>query len=176
MLYKCPACLAEGQTEGAGTRLKCKACGKEYELTEYGAMRAVNGETEISHIPDWYEWERKCVREEIERGDYRVERDVDVYIMVDSYHLYDIGSGRLTHGTEGFRLVSDDGELAFELGARASYTINSDFYWYQIADTVCIGDLSVQYYCFPKGSGDIVAKLRLAAEELFKLKKEEAAK
>ena len=36
---------------------------------------------------------------------------------------------------------------------------------------VCIGDQNVLYYCFPKGAGDIVAKTRLAAEELYKLKK-----
>ena len=35
---------------------------------------------------------------------------------------------------------------------------------------ICIGDNSALYYCFPKSGGDIVAKTRLAAEELYKLK------
>ena len=176
VLYKCPACLAEGQTVGAGTRVTCKACGKEYELTKHGAMQAVNGETEFDHIPDWYRWQRKCVREEIEAGNYSEEREVDIYLMVDSYHLYQVGEGTLTHNEEGFRLVSLDGEIDFKEGARASYSVNADFYWYQLADTVCIGDLSVQYYCFPKGGGDIVAKRRLAGEELFKILKEQDGK
>jgi len=30
--------------------------------------------------------------------------------------------------------------------------------------------MSVQYYCLPKEKGDVVAKARLAAEELYKLK------
>ena len=34
---------------------------------------------------------------------------------------------------------------------------------------ICIGDNKTLYYCFPKGAGDIVAKTRLAAEELYKL-------
>ena len=33
----------------------------------------------------------------------------------------------------------------------------------------CIGDKKILYYCFPKDSGDIVAKTRLATEEIYKL-------
>ena len=35
---------------------------------------------------------------------------------------------------------------------------------------ICIGNHDALYYCFPK-DGDVVAKTRLAAEELYKLKK-----
>lgn len=171
VLYKCPHCLAEGKTEGVGTRLTCKACGKAYQLTKYGAMQAEEGETEIDHIPSWYAWQRKCVREELETGGYQMCLDVDVMVMVDSYHLYDVGEGTLTHDENGFHLVASNGELDFVESATASYSVNSDFFWYQIGDTICIGDLNVQYYCFPKKKhGDVVAKARLAAEELFKLK------
>ena len=171
VLYKCPHCLAEGQTVGAGTRLTCKACGKSYELTTLGAMQALDGETEIDHIPNWYAWERKCAREELEKGGYRAEYDVDVMVMVDSYHLYDVGEGKLIHDEDGFHLTASDGELNFTESATASYSVNSDFFWYQLADTVCVGDLNVQYYCFPKAKyGDVVAKERLIAEELFKIK------
>lgn len=172
VLYKCPHCLAEGKTKGEGTRLTCLACGKEYELTELGEMQAVEGETEISHIPDWYKWERKCVREEIEAGTYGFELPVDIYIMVDTKSVYDVGEGVLKHDENGFRLTGCDGKLNYEQSATAVYSINADFWWYQIADTINIGDLNVQYFCFPKTGGDIVAKTRLAAEELFKIKKE----
>ena len=36
---------------------------------------------------------------------------------------------------------------------------------------ICIGNNDVLYYCFPPNCGDVVAKTRLAAEELYKLKK-----
>ena len=36
---------------------------------------------------------------------------------------------------------------------------------------VCIGDQQALYYCFPQTGGDVVAKTRLAAEELYKLKR-----
>jgi hypothetical protein len=34
---------------------------------------------------------------------------------------------------------------------------------------VCIGNGKVLYYCFPKDKSVSVAKVRLAAEELFKI-------
>lgn len=58
MLYKCPECLTEGEMRGQGISLTCARCGKSYELTEYGFLRAKAGETIFNHIPDWYRWER----------------------------------------------------------------------------------------------------------------------
>ena len=39
---------------------------------------------------------------------------------------------------------------------------------------ICIGNKDALYYCFPKNCGDVVAKTRLAQEELYKLKKSRA--
>ena len=36
---------------------------------------------------------------------------------------------------------------------------------------ISIGDEKIQYYCFPKNKENVVAKTRLAAEELYKMKK-----
>ena len=170
VLYKCPHCLAEGRTVGLGEKLSCLACGKEYRLTEYGKMEALSGETEFEHIPDWYRWQRQSVKSELEGGRYSMNLAVEILMMIDSYKLYHIGEGRLTHGADGFRLLSSDGKLDFHQSPTASYTLNADFYWYQISDVICIGDMAVQYYCIPKTTGDVVAKARLAAEELYKLK------
>ncbi len=172
LLYKCPCCKTEGQTVGAGTTLTCNACGKVYEMTELGEMRALEGETEFSHIPDWFKWERACVREEIEQGRYALNVPVDICLMVDTKTIYSVGEGTLEHNENGFRLRSVDGVLDYRQGASAVYCINADFYWYQIADTINIGDFNAQYYCFPKSGGDVAAKTRLAAEELFKMNKE----
>ena len=38
---------------------------------------------------------------------------------------------------------------------------------------ISIGDMNALYYCFPKTAGDVVAKTRLAAEELFKMQQKE---
>ena len=82
-----------------------------------------------------------------------------------------VGEGRLVHTQEGFHLTGCDGKLDYTQGPLASHSLNSDYYWYKIGDMISIGNRDVLYYCFPKNSGDVVAKTRLAAEELYKLKK-----
>ncbi len=173
VLYKCPACKSEGVTVGKGEHLRCNCCNKEYLLSETGFMEATSGETELPHIPDWYNWERESVREEIEAGEYNVSLPVDIMMSVDTRRLYRIGEGELTHSKEGFTLKGCEGKLDYCQSALASYSLYSDFNWYEVGDMVCIGNQNALFYCFPKIKGDIVAKLRLASEELYKLVKEE---
>ena len=173
VLYKCPHCLAEGKTLGEGTSLTCHACGKVYELTEEGFMKAKDGVTEIDHIPDWYKWERESVRKEIKEGTYSLDIDVDIFAMIDTKCIYSIGEGRLTHNREGFCLTGCGGELEYRQKPLSSYSLYADYYWYKLGDMICIGDSRILYYCFPKNCGDVVAKTRLATEELYKIVREE---
>ena len=175
ILYKCCSCGAEGQMEGRGTTLTCHSCGKRWELNTLGVLRAHTGETEYPHIPDWYAWERSQVRKELESGTYRMEADVEIGIMVDYKAIYMVGRGRLTHDENGFRLTGCDGKLDYSQGPLACYGLYSDYYWYELGDIVCIGNKDALYYCFPQG-GDAVAKTRMAAEELYKLKKRRRVK
>ena len=169
VLYKCPHCQTEGQMEGRGTTLTCHACNKTYELTEQGFMRALEGETEIDHVPDWYRWERECVRKDIENGSYRLDVDVDVIVLKGTKAVYRIGQGRLTHDASGFHLVSADGQLDYVHPSKHSYSVCADFIWYEIGDVIGIGTNDVTYYCLPKDKSIPVAKVRLATEEIFKL-------
>ena len=173
VLFKCPHCLAEGQNVGKGVTLTCKECGKTYELTELGALKAVDGESAFTHIPDWYAWERACVREEIERGEYLLDVDVDVYMLVDYKGLYRVGEGHLVHNAEGFHLTGCGGELDYSQSPISSYSLNADYFWYEIGDVISIGNKKQLFYCFPKDSSVIVAKARMAAEELYKIKRSE---
>ncbi len=173
VLYKCPNCLSEGETEGRGTKLVCHACGKVYEMLENGSMKAVRGETEFPHIPDWYKWERECVRREIEEGSYKLDIDVKICAMIDTECIYDIGHGHLTHDREGFHLTGAGGELDYIQKPLASYSLYADYYWYKLGDVICIGNNDILYYCFPKTKHDVVAKTRLAAEEMYKLVRSE---
>lgn len=169
VLYKCPHCGTEGKMLGKGTELSCGSCGKKYELTELGYMKALEGETEYSHIPDWYRWERECVRKELEAGTYLLDVLVDICMMVNTKCVYKVGSGRLRHDAEGFHLTGCDGKLDYYQKPSASYSLYSDYFWYELGDMICIGNTEVLYYCFPTEGGDVVAKTRLAAEELYKM-------
>ena len=171
ILYKCPHCGAEGHMKGKGEHLTCHACGKVWLLRPDGQMEALEGETEISHIPDWYRWERQQVRAEIENGTYLTDTDVDIAIQVDYKAVYKVGSGHLTHDRDGFHLTGCDGKLDFTLKPQSSYSLYADYYWYEIADCICVGDNEVHHFCFPKDETVSVAKLRLATEEMYKLSK-----
>ena len=169
VLYKCSSCKTEGQMEGKGIYLTCKACGKKWEMKEDGSLQALDGMNEFSHIPDWYKWERDCVRAEIEEGSYKLEVPIKIGIIKDEKAVYMVGDGVLCHSKEGFHLTGCDGKLDYKQSVKASYSLYADYYWYEIGDMICIGDMKTLYYCFPQDSGDVVAKTRLAAEELYKM-------
>ncbi len=168
ILYRCSHCNTEGKMRGEGTRLYCDACGKVHTMTELGELSADDGDTRFSHIPDWYEWQRDTVREEILSGTYLLDVPVDIGMMVDYRGLYTVGKGRLRHTAEGFSLEGCDGKLHYTQKAISSYTLNADYFWYEIGDVIGIGDHHALYYCFPPKEVS-VAKARLAAEELYKL-------
>lgn len=171
VLYKCPKCNTEGKMTGKGTEISCGICGDRHILTEKGTLEAVEGNAAFEYVTDWYKWERELVREEIENGHYNMELDVDIMMLVDSKCIYKVGSGRLTHNEDGFRLTGCDGRLEFTATSKSMYSLYADYYWYEIGDMICIGDNSHQYYCFPKNQKEaIVAKARLATEELYKIK------
>jgi hypothetical protein len=171
ILYQCPRCGAEGQTEGKGIHLTCHACGAQYELTESGSMKATEGETEFPHVPHWYQWQRQNVCKQIEANAYSLDIPVKIAVLKDYKALYWVGDGRLTHSEQGFTLTGCDGELNYAQPVTASHTLNSDFYWYEIGDVIGIGDRNLLYYCFPQDPQVSVTKTRLAAEELYKAAK-----
>lgn len=109
VLYKCPSCHEEGRMVGKGIHITCQNCGKEYELTELGSIQAVDGVTEIPHIPDWYRWQRECVRQEIVDGTYKLDVPVDIYMLVNTKCVYKVGEGQLVHTKEGFHLTGCNG-------------------------------------------------------------------
>lgn len=171
VLYKCQCCGTEGKMKGLGIELTCEACGEKWILSEYGMLEPVDKSKEykFNHVPDWFDWERASVREEIVNKSYKIEADVDIYMMVNKKAIYKVGKGHLVHNSDGFTLDGCDGELHYSQKPLSSYSLYSDYFWYEIGDMICIGNMKTLYYCFPINSGDIVAKARLATEELFKL-------
>ena len=170
ILYKCPQCGKESTMPGKGLEINCSACGASYELSEYGELIAKeNTEESFTHIPDWYRWEREEVKKEIESGEYGLDTPVDIWISVDTKGVYGVGSGRLIHTTEGFKLTSDDGEINYEQKPLHSHSICSDFNFYERGDIIALSGTECIYYCFPKDQKIPVAKARLAAEEIYKI-------
>ena len=167
VLYKCPACGIEGRMEGKGIHLTCHSCQKVWTLTELGTLEAEDKQPIFDHVPDWYAWERREVKKEIESGAYRLDVPVDICLLVDTKCIYRVGTGRLVHDETGFTLTGCEGRLRYHQSPAASYSLYADYFWYELGDMICIGDSKTLYYCFPQTEGDLVAKTRLAAETLY---------
>lgn len=170
VLYKCPHCQSERHMEGKCTVIKCNNCGQTYELTKFGKLENITGgKTMFDFVSSWYSWERECVKNEITDGNYNLDTDVSISILKNSKTLYNVGKGHLSHTKEGFHLTGCNGRLDIKTTVRESYSLYSDYFWYEIGDVICIGNGDLLYYCFPEDKKVNVAKARLAAEELYKL-------
>jgi hypothetical protein len=135
-------------------------------------LKGINTDKGFSHIPDWYNWEREEVRKEVVAGTYRFEDDVRVEDYYSSkVGCMEVGSAHVVHDENGFTLTGCDGKLNYSQGPLTCYSLYADYFWYEIGDVICIGNKDALYYCFPKNCGDVVAKARIATEELYKLKK-----
>jgi len=169
VLYKCPHCGKEGKMEGKGIHLTCHECGKVWELTELGYLKASEGETYFDHIPDWYRWQRDCVRKEIEEGKYGFDVPCDIYMIVNTKDVYKVGSGRVEHNYDGLHLTGCDGRLDYSQSSRSMYTVEAAFHWYTLGDVIGMGNNRALYFAMPgKEDAYVVGKARLAAEEIFK--------
>ena len=172
VLYKCPHCMAEGKTVGKGIHLTCESCGKQWELTELGEMKALNGETEFSHIPDWYEWERKCVRQEILDGTYKFEDNVHIHSL-PGVEFIDLGEGKVTHDLENGFIVTghyNGHDFRIQRTTKSLFTLHNEFIYGKLdkADTFDVSVKNDSFYCIPSKK-DVVMKLMFATEEAYKI-------
>lgn len=169
VLYKCPHCQAEGKMEGKGIHLTCHECGKVWELTELGYLKSTEGETYFDHVPDWYKWQRQCIREEILEGKYGFDVPCDIFMIVNTKDVYRVGEGRVSHNFEGLHLTGCEGRIDYRQSSKSMYTCEAAFHWYQLGDVIGMGNNRALYFAMPKEDKHVVGKVRLASEEIFKI-------
>ena len=178
VLYQCPHCGKEYKMTSKGSQLICQACGKTYEMSEFGELKALEGETEFPHIPDWYEWERANVRKEIEEGRYHFESICHVEALPNADKYIPIGKATLIHDEEGFHLQGNyQGEdYNYFWPAKTLYSCHIEYeYLGKKGDCVDLNLPNDTFYIYPECSEFSVTKLSLATEELhqFILRKQE---
>ena len=170
ILYQCPHCGTEYRMTSFGTTLRCESCGKEWEMTELSELRAKEGETEFSHIPDWYEWERKNVRAEVERGEYCFRCKARVDALPNAKKYIDLGYAELIHDMNGFHLKGEyEGEpYGAELSPATLYSCHIEYdYLGKYGDCVDLNTLNDTFYTYPVECDFSVTKMALATEELY---------
>ncbi|MBR4557461.1 MAG: hypothetical protein IKO15_08270, partial [Clostridiales bacterium] len=105
-LYRCRKCGKDFAMTSSGSKITCKFCGDSYEMDEYGQLHSKSGET--IHIPDWYEWQRGFVHEEIREGKYKLDIPVRIWALPNSVNFVDCGEGRFIQDNSGFSLEFDN--------------------------------------------------------------------
>lgn len=173
VLYQCPHCLTESQMASEGAELYCTACGKRWLLREDGELEALNGETEFSHAPDWFEWERRQVREQIERGEYHFADDVDVYSLPRCWKFEHLGAAKVTHDPENGFIIEghyngQDYRIQRLPGSMSGLHVEYDYCYIKPFDCFDVSTEKDSFYCYPT-KPNVITKLAFAVEEIYQM-------
>lgn len=177
VLYQCPHCLTESKMASKGTELYCEECGKRWNFNEDTTLTALDGETEFSHIPDWFEWEREQVRKQVESGEYKFEDEVEVYGFPRCYKFIPLGKAKVTHDPEnGFVLTGhyngEDYKIHRTPMDNNSLHVEYDYCYIKPFDCFDLSTENDSLYCYPTKQ-NVISKLAFATEEIYKLKEKQ---
>lgn len=172
ILYKCPHCGKEFEMSSSGTELMCNACGKKWTMGIYGDLSAADGETEFSHIPDWYEWERENVKAEVANGTYSSGvLPVKVESLPNAKGYIQLGEGTMIHDMNGFKVSVEQGDgtkYTMEKSVPSLYSCHVEYeYLFNHGDCVDLNTLEDTWYTYPHDCKFSVTKMALATEELY---------
>ncbi len=171
VLYQCPHCKTEYRMTSSNSKLTCEACGKEWEMDPCGVLHAVEGETEFSHAPDWFEWQRSNIRAEVDAGTYGIECEVLIDSLPNSAGFVPMGKGTLRHDMNGIVLRGEHAGTPFEVvkTVPSLYSIHIEYnYIDKKMDCIDISTMEDTYFVYPTIRDASVTKMSLAVEELYK--------
>lgn len=177
LLYKCPNCQSEGETDSKGDTLWCNHCGKKWHQDELGRLHAEEGETEFNgHIPTWSAWERECVRKEIREGTYRFEDDVRIETLPGSLKFYKHGTGKFVQTPEGTVITGNiyGQPTTITRTALSLDSMHIEYDYLGRGDCVDVSTLDDSFWCYLT-KRDAITKISFATEEIHFLAKEKEA-
>ena len=170
VLYQCPACNVEYKMSSKGAILSCGSCGKSWEMSELGELSALEGETEFSHIPDWYQWECANVRKEVQEGTYCFKSKVRVESLPnDKRFVVFEERAQLVHNMEGFKLTGSYMGEPYDINwpAATMHSCHIELNYMGRGDCIDLNTTDDTLYLFPEDSDFSVVKMSIATEELF---------
>ena len=169
LLYQCPHCKAEHQTYSEGTHIWCENCGKRWYMNEYGVLSATEGETEFSHIPDWFKWQRANVREEVRSGTYHIEDEDRIDTMPNARGFIKQGNGHFVHTVEGMTISGNAYGKPFTLVKTPleQESVHIEYHYKYGGDVLDVATIDENYWIYPLTKRDIITKVSLATEEIY---------
>lgn len=174
ILYQCPHCGVEHEMYSEGTELWCKACGKRWTMTEYGELQAQEGETEFSHIPDWFKWERANIRKEVREGTYKIEDEVRIDTMPNARGFIKQGTGHFVQDCNGMTLTGNAYGKPFVLKKEGceQESVHIEYDYPYGGDVLDITEPDENFWVYPLNRRDVITKIAIATEEIYALNKE----
>ena len=178
VLYQCPACGTESRMNSEGAELFCESCGKRWTMDELGELHANSGVTEFPHIPDWFEWERSQVREQVRSGKYSYSDTVEVFSL-PADRFIPLGFAKVTHdAVNGFILEGEYNGAPYRVQRKPfgmyGLHVEYDHMFVKPFDCFDISTLEDSFFCYPSVQ-NIVTKLSFATEEIYAMKMDEKA-
>ncbi len=171
VLYKCPICGTEYETDSDGAEIWCKHCGARWHQDEYGVLSGVGNETVYSHIPDWYRWQKQEVANEVESGKYSYSEPARLEILMGSaVGIVPFAVGTLTHGYDGLKFEGTDNEgkpFVIERKAQSMNSCHIDYNLMKKGGCVEICNNTDTYFCFPESGDKRITKLHFAVMAMY---------
>ena len=172
VLYRCPECETEFSTDSEGTEIYCKKCGVRYTMNEYGRLLKNGEEWRFSHIPDWYEWQRECVKQEIDSGKYYFDGEVSIEALPNAVNFINLGKGRLIHKKEGYFLTFSDYEQSEQtkyFSSASMLSVHTEYDYRGKGQCITLSTLDNTYFIFPACDGFNATKFQFATEYFYEL-------
>lgn len=171
VLYLCPHCKSEYQMNTKGSILFCENCKKQWYMTEYGELNALEGKTEFSHIPDWYEYQRQEVKKEIAQNCYVSSAPVKVEALPNAKGFIDWGKGFVKHDGNGYVLEFKEygQQRKFEFPPIEMTSVHTEYDYRGKGECITLSTLDNTYFLYPLIKEFNVTKVQFATEELYEI-------
>ncbi len=177
VLYQCKACETKYRMSSMGSTIQCDACGSKWNLSEDGWLVKSNSE-ERTHIPDWYEWQRKKAIAELypdavagETGEQerkiqlQENYDVTVEALPNEYGFVNLGEGKLLLDAKEFVLKVSNQEYHFPHHIRESVQTEYDYRGRGMCIVLSTSDCC--YYIYSRDETFQPTRLQFLGEYLY---------
>ena len=177
-LYQCRECGKEFVMDSKENKLFCKNCGAVFSMDEYGMLTSSKKDGEpctnapkTLTITEYYEWERECVKTQIQQGKYSFAQKVRVEALPNAKNFIALGKGFLVHKEEGFYLTfteyMQENPKTLFFASRATPSVHTEYDYRGQGQCVTLSTRDCTYFLFPLEEEFNATKIQFAAEYLF---------
>ena len=131
ILYKCPECGEEFAMTAHGNELKCSKCGMTVCQNKLGELEG----GKFNKVTDWYNWQAKCVADELSSDDYLLEEQFRAEKLVGKKYV-DMGAATLTHDKGGITVCFGGNSVHYKAGALYTLSFNNDYVYLPTSEAV----------------------------------------